>query len=141
MTRQLFRACVNLDAGNDTRIGYDFNKGSASLLLLTDRFVVEDHATNALTEIRSGHNQLPVSAPTLLCLGNPQPGKAFIAGWITFIHRQQALIVSDQLLSGVYKLFRIHLVAPLPVPNFRKVLAVFVDILLVLDKLVFELLL
>ena len=36
MTRHIFRAGVNLDAGNDTRVGYDFNKGSAIFPGLTD---------------------------------------------------------------------------------------------------------
>ena len=34
-------------------------KGVPSVLLLTDRLVVEDRATNALTETRRSHNQLP----------------------------------------------------------------------------------
>jgi len=44
-----------------------------------------------------------------LGLANPQPGKSFVAGWITFIHRQQAFVAGDQRPRGVYKLLRIHL--------------------------------
>ena len=104
MTCHVLCTGVNFDAGNDSRIGDDFNKGSAIFLLLADRLVVEDRATNALTETGRGHNQLPIGTPGLLGLGNPQPGKSFVAGWITFIHRQQPLVVGDQRLSRGYKL-------------------------------------
>src|SRR5450759_843664 len=100
---------VNFDAGNNSGIGDDFDKGSAICLLLADRLVVEDRATNALTETGRGRNQLPIGAPGLLGLGNSQPGKSFVAGWITFIHRQQALVAGDQRSRGVYKLLSIHL--------------------------------
>ena len=50
MTCQVLCTGVDLDAGNDSRIGEDFDKGSAIFLLLADRLVVEDRATNALTE-------------------------------------------------------------------------------------------
>src|SRR5271154_4295459 len=42
ITRQVLCAGVDFDAGNDSRIGEDFNKGSAILLLLADGLVVED---------------------------------------------------------------------------------------------------
>ena len=104
MTCHVLCAGVNFDAGNDSRIGDDFDKGSAIFLLLADRLVVEDRATDALTETGRGHNQLPIGAPGLLGLGNPQLGKSFVAGWIAFIHRQQALVVGDQRLGSGYKL-------------------------------------
>ena len=109
MTGHVLGAGVDFDAGNDSRIGEDFDKGSAIFLLLADRLVVEDRATDALTETGRGHNQLPIGAPGLLGLGNPQPGKSFVAGWIAFIHRQQALVAGDQRPRGVYQLLRIHL--------------------------------
>ena len=109
MTCHVLCAGVHFDAGNDSRIGDDFNKGSAIFLLLADRLVVEDRATDALTETGRGHNQLPIGAPGLLGLGNSQLGKSFVAGWIAFIHRQQALVVGDQRPRGVYQLLRIHL--------------------------------
>jgi hypothetical protein len=95
VTCHLLCTGVNFDAGNDSRIGDNLNEGSAIFPLLADRLVVEDRATNALTETGRGHNQLPIGAPGLLGLGNPQPGKSFVAGWITFIHRQQALVAGD----------------------------------------------
>ena len=112
MTRHVLGTDVDLDAGNDPRIDEDFDKGSAIFLLLADRLVVEDRPTDALTESGRGHNQLAIGAPGLLGLGNPQLGKSFVAGGITFIHRQQALVASDQRLRGVYKLLRIHLDLP-----------------------------
>ncbi len=45
-------------------------------------------------------------------LWNPQPGKPFVTGWITFIPRQEALVAGDQCPAGVYKLLRIHLELP-----------------------------
>ena len=69
----------------------------------------EDRATNALNETGGGHNQLPIDTPRLLGLGNPQPGESFVAGWITFIHRQQALVAGDQRPRGVYERVFIHL--------------------------------
>src|SRR5208283_2107963 len=112
MTGHVLCASVNFDAWNDSSIGDDFNKEGAVFLLLTDRLVVEDNDDTALTETGCSHNQLPISAPGLLGLGNPQPGKSFVAGWITFIHRQQALVLGDQRLGGVYKLLSIHLELP-----------------------------
>ena len=35
-------------------------------------------------------------------LGDPQPGKSFVAGWVAFIHRQEALVVGDHRSRGVY---------------------------------------
>ncbi len=103
---------VNLDAGNDSRIDDDFDKGSAVFRLLADRFVVEDRPTDALAEAGRGHDQLPIGAPGLLGLGNPQPGKSFVAGWSAFIHCQQALVAGDQRARGVCKLLYIHLGLP-----------------------------
>ena len=110
MACQVLGTGVHLDAGNDSRIDDGFDKRSAVLLLLTDRFVVEDHAADALAEIGRGHNHLPIGTAGLLGLGNPNLGKSFVAGWIAFIHRQQALAAGDQGLRGVYKVLRIHLV-------------------------------
>ena len=47
MTRQILCADVDLDAGNDARIGEDLDKGRAVFLPLADRLVVEDRATDA----------------------------------------------------------------------------------------------
>src|SRR5208283_4595914 len=109
MTCQVLGTDVNFDAGNDSRIDEHFDKGSAIVLLLADRLVVEDRATDAFAEAGRGHNQLPIGAPSLLGLGNPQFGKSFVAGWIAFIHCQQALVTGDQRPRGVDKRLRIHL--------------------------------
>ena len=109
MTGYVLCTTVNFDAGNDSRIGDDFNQGSAVLLLLADRFVVEDRATNALIETGRGHKQLPVSTPGLLGLGNPYPAKSFVAGWITLIRRQQAFVIVDQRPGSGYKFLQTHL--------------------------------
>ena len=112
MTCHVLGTDVNFDAGNDSRIDEDFDKGSAIFLLLADRLVVEDRAADALTEAGRGHDQLAIGAPGLLGLGNPQLGESFVAGWSAFIHRQQALVAGDQRPRGVYKLLRIHLGLP-----------------------------
>src|ERR1019366_4272839 len=63
MTCQVLCAEVNFDARNDSRIGSGFNKGGAIFLLLADRLVIEDRATNGLAQTGRGHYQLPVGAP------------------------------------------------------------------------------
>jgi len=79
---------------------------------MADRLIVEDRATNALTEPGRGYNQFPIGTPCFLGLGNPQPSKSFVAGGITFIHRQQALVAGDQRPRGVYQLLCIHFGLP-----------------------------
>src|ERR1700674_395157 len=69
-------------------------------------------STNTLAETGGRHNQLPIGAPGLLSLRNPQLGKSLVAGWITLIHRQQALVAGHCRPRGVYKLLRIHLGLP-----------------------------
>jgi len=83
--------------------------GNALLSDFGIALAVKEAGGDRLTETGRGHNQLPIGAPGLLGLGNPQPGKSFVAGWNTFIHRQQALVAGDQRPRGVYKLLRIHL--------------------------------
>ncbi len=112
MTCHVLGTGVDFDAGKDARIEDGFDKGSAIFLLLADRLVVEDRAANAVTQTGRGHNQLPIGAPGLLGLGNPQPGKSLVTGWIALIHRQQALVAGDQRPRGVYELLRIHLGLP-----------------------------
>src|SRR5579863_9904884 len=58
---------------------------------------------------RAARWQLPIGAPGILGLGNPQPGKSFLGSWITFIHFQQAFVAGDQCPRGAYKLLRVHL--------------------------------
>ncbi len=45
----IFRAAVDLDARNDTRVGYDFNKGSPIFPGLSDGLFIKDGATDKLT--------------------------------------------------------------------------------------------
>ena len=102
MTCHSFRARVNFYARNDSRIGDDFDKRSTVFLRLADCLVVEDHPADALTEIRRSHDHLSIRPAGLNGLGNPQHGKPFVAGWNTFIHRKQTLVICDQLPRGVY---------------------------------------
>lgn len=64
------------------------------------------------TEAGRRYNQLPVGATGLHGLGNPQPGKPFVAGWGAFIHRQQSLVAGDQRHRGVDQRFLVHAVLP-----------------------------
>jgi len=109
MSGHVLCAGIHFDAGNDSRIGDRLNKGRAIFLLLPDRLVVENRATDALTETGSGDNQFPISATCLHSLGNSPFRKSFLAGWIAFIHRQQALVVGDYFPRDMFKLLRIHL--------------------------------
>jgi len=99
---------IYFNAGNNSRINQDFEKRSAVLLLLADRFVIKNRATDALAETGCGHNQLPIGAPGLHCLRNSQRGEALVAGGITFIHRQQSLVVGEQLFCGIDQKFCVH---------------------------------
>ena len=109
MTRHVLRPGIDLDAGNDPGIGDGLDKRGAVLLLLADRLVVEDRATNGLTEAGRSHNQLPIGTPGLHGPGNPQLRESLVAGWSTFIHRQQALVIGDHRPRGVHKLLSLHL--------------------------------
>jgi hypothetical protein len=42
-------------------------------------------------------------------LVNPQLGKSFVAGWVTFIYRQQALVAGNLRFRGLCKLSPIHM--------------------------------
>src|SRR5208337_3129760 len=112
VTCHVLCAGINFYAGYYPRLDDDLNEGSAIFLLLADGLVIEDCATTALTETGGRHNQLAIGAPGLLGLRNPQLCKSFIAGRITLIHCQQALVTSHQRPRGVYKLLRIHLELP-----------------------------
>jgi hypothetical protein len=94
------------------RLSDGFNEGNANFFLLANGLVIEDYATNALTETGGSHNQLPIGALGLLGMKNPQLCKSFIARRITLIHHQQALVASHQRPRGVYNLLRIHLGLP-----------------------------
>jgi hypothetical protein len=95
MTRQILRAEVDFDAGNDVRIADGPGKGSATILPLADGFVVQDGAADALGQASRGHDHLAISTPGLGGLGNSQLCEALVAGWVAFIHCQQALVVRD----------------------------------------------
>ena len=81
MAGQVLGAGVDLDAGDDARLrSSDLDEGSAVSVSLADRLVVQDRAADALAETGRGHDQFPIGAPRLLGLGNPQRGKAPVAG-------------------------------------------------------------
>ena len=109
MTRHVLCPGIDFDARNDSRIGDDFHKGSAILLLLADRLVEEDRATDARAEAGRGRDHLTISAPGFHGQGNPQLGETFVAGRIAFIHRQQSLVVGDKCPRGVHQLLCVHL--------------------------------
>jgi hypothetical protein len=108
MSCQIFRALVNLDPGNDSRLNQDFDEGDAIARLLTDRLVVEDRAANALAEPGSGHDQLSISPPSLNGLRNPQLSKTLVTRWVALVHREQALVARDKGLRCLFKLLHIH---------------------------------
>src|SRR5208282_5841058 len=89
VTCHVLCAGINFYAGYYPCLDDGLNEGSAIFLLLADGLVIEDCATNALTETGGSHNQLAIGAPGLLGLRNPQLCKSFIAGRITLIHCQQ----------------------------------------------------
>jgi hypothetical protein len=107
MTGHVFRAGVNFDAGDDARVGDDFNKESAIFLPLADRFVLEDHAADALADTGRRDDPFTISAPGFHSLGDSQDGESFVAGGGAFIHRQKPFVVGHQLSRGVCKL-RVH---------------------------------
>ncbi len=70
MTGQVFRTAIDFDARNDTRIGKGIRERIAIFHPLANGFVVEDRATNRLTETWSRHDQFAVRAPHFLRLRN-----------------------------------------------------------------------
>ena len=109
--RQILGAQVDLDSRNNPRFHEGRGKRSAIFRLLADRLVVEDGAADAFAQSGSGHNHLPISPPSLYGLRNPQLGKTLITRWVTFIHRQQALVAHEKSLRCFFKLLYIHLSA------------------------------
>jgi hypothetical protein len=101
MSGQILRASVHLNAGNDSRVGEDFDEGSAVFILPTDGLVAENRATDTLTKTRRGHNQFPIGLPGCQRLRNVELCEAFKASGIAFIHRQQPFVVRDQCLCSV----------------------------------------
>ena len=101
MSGQVLGSGIHFDAGNDSRIGEDFDKGRAVFLLLADGLVEENRAADALAETGRGHNQLPIGAPGIHGLWNAQLCESLVAGGIAFIHRQQPFGAGDQCLRSV----------------------------------------
>jgi hypothetical protein len=89
-------------------ISDDLDERIPVLLLLADGFVVKDHATNGLGKTGCGDEPFPIVAAGLLGLGNPQFGKAFVAGGMTFVNRQHSFVSDDQCLRGFYQQLLVH---------------------------------
>ena len=102
-------ACVHFDAGNDTRINENFDKGCSVGLLLTNGFVVEDCAADELPQPWRGHNQFAIGASSFNSQRNSKCSEALVARRITLVHRQQALAVNKKSLHCVLQLLCIHL--------------------------------
>ena len=109
MTRHVFGTDVDFDPGNDSRINDDFDQGSAIVLPLADRFIVENRPTDGLSETRRGDDQLPIRAPGFLRLRNPQPGESLVTSRNAFIDCQKTFVMSNQRPRGVEKRLCIHL--------------------------------
>ena len=95
-TSQVFCSSINFDSGNDARIGENFYKRRAVLLLLTDGLVEKNCSANAFAKAGRGHNQLPIGAPGLHRLRNVELCESFVTGRIAFIHCQQTFVVGNQ---------------------------------------------
>src|SRR5664279_1800500 len=78
MARQILGACVHFDAGRDTRLNEDVDKGRPVALPLPDRFVVEDCAAYRLTQPWGGHNQFAISSSSFDSLRNSQLFEALV---------------------------------------------------------------
>ena len=112
VARQILRADVDFNAGNDAGVEEDFYKGCSVFLVLTDRLVVEDRAIDAISQTARGQDQFPIGAPRLDGLGNPRPGETPVAGGIALVHREQSLVAGDQRPRGLHQRLRIHLAIP-----------------------------
>ena len=137
MTRQVLRADVDLDAGNDARIGEDLDERRAIFRLLADRLVIEDRAADALAQARRGHDQFPIGAPGLLGLRNAQLANRLLqVGLLSSIASRPLPPATN--VRAVSTTAHSCGPAPRPVADFRQVLAVLVDVMLVLDQLVLD---
>ena len=65
MTRHRLGTGIDFDAGDDPRIGEDFDKRRAVMRLLADRLVEEDRAADALAQAGRRHDHFAVGAPRL----------------------------------------------------------------------------
>jgi hypothetical protein len=63
MTREGFCPQIHFDAGDDASRDEHAEKGRALNGLLTNRFIIEDRAADAVTELRRGHEQLAIRPP------------------------------------------------------------------------------
>ena len=108
MSGQVFGPGVHFDAGNNSRSVEDFKKGGAVLLLLANGFVIKDHTADALPQPGRSDDQFPIRAPGLHRLRNAQLCKTLVAGWVAFIHGQQAFVVVNQLSRIICKCLGIH---------------------------------
>jgi hypothetical protein len=68
VARQFLCARVDLDAGNNSRIGEDPNKGSAVFSVLANRLVVQDCAADIFAEAGCGYQQFAPRTPGFLSL-------------------------------------------------------------------------
>ena len=107
-TSQVLRASIHFDAGNDPRLGENFDKRRAVFLLLADRLVEKNCSAYAFAKAGRGHNQFPIGTPGFHGLRNTQLRESFVAGGMTFVHRQQALIIGHHCFRGVCQNLRIH---------------------------------
>jgi hypothetical protein len=69
--------------------------------LLADGLVKQNRAANGLPKSGRCDEHLSVRLACLRSLRNAHCGEPLVAGGITFIHRQQALVVGDQRLRGI----------------------------------------
>jgi len=93
MGGQFLGACVHLDAGNDTRLNEDFDKGGSVALLLANGFVEEDCTANRRSQPWSGHYQFSISPPRFSSLRNSKLFETLVTGSVALIHREQALVI------------------------------------------------
>src|SRR6185369_1132306 len=101
MSGHLFRARVDLDAGNDAGIGQSFCKERAVFLLLADCLVEENGAVEAITQSGGCDDHLAIGTTHFLILRNAGGGETFVAGWRALVHGEQAFIASDKFMGGV----------------------------------------
>src|SRR5208283_5567317 len=101
MTGHVLRADIHFDPRDDSQVDQGHDERSSVLLLLTDRLIIQDGATDRFAEPWRAQDELPISTPALDRLRDPQASESLVARCIALIHREQTLVACDHTACPV----------------------------------------
>jgi len=99
MPGQCLGAVSTFDAGSDTRLNKDFDKGCIVALLLTNGFVAEDCAPIDSPSPEVVYNQVAVCSSGFDGLRDSELFEALVTGSVALIHGKQTLVIGEEQSS------------------------------------------